>query len=570
MRPLYPPNGLHRALTSLTCLVVAAASLAGCEGSTPAEPAKSVDVPGKRAGTVRSTGLGARTLDTLEAQVRALNRRLGSLPRLLSVPSERELGIAAAESFRGWLPGGAEEEVTSPLNFGRFASEVSDRWDVHSKDGTACKVKVWDVEVRRGPSETWVGDVTINCRSNRPAAPPCASTTRSKITVEVLDEVWSITQIAMVTADRKCPQETRFVDKTEAVGMRYSGLPFAKQGRDAMNWQGVASGDVNGDGLWDVFIPGRIRNHLYLNTPSGGFVEVADAWGVADAPGGTGVVFFDYDNDGDQDLFVGHPGTTPETAGPGVRAFENMRNKVFVERTAELGFTAQHAAYPLVAFDANLDGFVDLYVGSYGHLLSESNNSWVNATNGRPDALYLNERGTAFRLASKDHAVGGTAFTYAAAAADVDRDGHLDLYLGNDFAPNSLLLGSTSGRFVERAVSWGAEAPGNAMGVTFADLDSNGELDVVVTHMASSAGDRILRHVAPELRPEEHGAIAPFAAGNAILLRRGKSFTPLPADAVGVASGWAWGPALADFDLDGDLDMYVTNGYVSGESEHDT
>jgi hypothetical protein len=552
-------QGLNTVYSTSSLMLVSCICLLACD-SRPIERATPQAKPAPPT-VVRDA---PQTLKAAEDRVRATGARVNQLVRLLAAKPAPQDNLNIARHFVGHFLEGVPKTSMAPYSFGGFTKEMRRLLGTEALRGVGCQTKVRQVGTTLGSLKA---SFKIHCAAQVKEPRPCATQVEGWLSFIPGKDAWTLTRSEIRSAHKSCAERAYFVDATEKVGLSHLGPAFHAQGQEATHWQGAASGDVNGDGRWDIFVPGRKRNHLYLNTADSGFVEVAKAWGVAQPAGGTGVVFFDYDNDGDQDLFVGYPGAHPTRSPGGVRAFRNERQKSFIDRSTALGFTRHHAAYPLVVLDANNDGYLDLYVGAYGHLLTAPNNSWVNATNGEADALYLNQGGRLFRLTGS---IGGNGFTYAAGAVDIDRDGTQDIYAGHDFGPNALYRNEGGSTFSDQAGKHGLEAPGNAMGVTFADFDSDGRLDVIVTHMSSTAGDRILRHVEAELPPEHLDSLRPFASGNAILLRRGATFRPLPAGSVGLESGWAWGPAVADFDLDGDLDLYVANGYITGQSPHDT
>jgi hypothetical protein len=532
--------------------------LGACDGNHTVSPD-----PVAKAEVHTEPTLQTQTLQVAEHQVRSAGVRVEAVVRQFASETPPSEGVRIGSDFSGHFREGVLGDERTVQSYRELAGMMRALLGKEALGSLGCKTKVPQViQTQNGVRALF----KVHCAADAKESKRCATRVTGWLDFIPMKAAWILTHSAIHTADKTCAEKTYFEDLTMEVGLSHRGLPFHAQGKEATHWQGAASGDVDGDGRWDIFVPGRKRNHLYLNTAASGFVEVAEAWGVDQPPGGTGVVFFDYDNDGDQDLFVGFPGAHPTNAPGGIRAFRNERKKRFLDRSEPLGFIQHHAAYPLVVLDANNDGYLDLYVGGYGHLLTTPNNSWVNATNGAADALYLNQGGRSFR---RTDAINGNGFTYAAGAVDIDHDGQQDIYAGHDFGPNALYR-NVNGSFTNTAKDRGVQAPGNAMGVTFADFDSDGGLDLIVTHMSSTAGDRILRHVQDELPAEHLVSLRPFASGNAILLRRGETFVPLPTGSVGIESGWAWGPAVADFDLDGDLDLYVVNGYITGESAHDT
>ena len=125
-------------------------------------------------------------------------------------------------------------------------------------------------------------------------------------------------------------------------------------------------------------------------------------------------------------------------------------------------------------------------------------------------------------------------------------------------------------RFEDRAAEWGVLDPGNGMGVSFGDYNNDGVLDLYVTNMSPTAGNRILRRLFPESDPQ--GNVLPkLAAGNTLFKGgSGASFRDVSQEVGPFGGGWAWGGVFVDFDNDGWEDLYCPNGFLSGKSMKDT
>jgi hypothetical protein len=383
---------------------------------------------------------------------------------------------------------------------------------------------------------------------------------------------WRLARLQLDSLEEFARPGALFTDVATAAGVGHVEEPFGFGSNRSFAWNGAAVGDVDGDGRFDIFATGTRSNFLYVAHPDGTFAEEAEARGLAEPPRGTGAVFFDFDNDEDQDLLVGHEGWVEDGAPRGERLqlYENRGGK-FAERGAELLPELYLPATTLTVLDFNADGFLDVFVCGYGRIESEHNNSWVEATNGAPNALLENQGGKGFRDVAAQAGVRGERWTYASAAADYDRDGDIDLCLANDYGSKELLRNNGDGSFTDVALELGVADRGNGMGVAFGDLDQDGLLDLYLANMSSTAGNRILKRLKDEIDPEMYAALVKLAAGNTIQVQTPEGrFRALPAAAGGINASWAWSPVLADFDLDGALDIFCANGFVTGASAHDT
>lgn len=388
---------------------------------------------------------------------------------------------------------------------------------------------------------------------------------------------WMVVAYELESLSALARSQPILTDVATSTGLAHSGIRFGKPGNDSFAWNGAASGDVNGDGLWDLFVPSRPHNFLYLGLPEGGFEDQAAARGVAGPGGGTGAVFFDFDADGDQDLAVadvGWGGEDEALGGNPLRLFVNDGKGQFEERGTELGFDARCDAYTLVVADFDNDGWPDVFVCNYGRVDVEPNNSWIDATNGSPNLLLRNLEGRGFRDVAAEVGLVDTRWTYAAAAADADEDGDIDLYVANDYGPNSLWL-NDGGKFEDAAEAAGVSDLGNGMGTLWGDLDSDGRVDLYVANMSSTAGNRILARL--ENQDGAWNDLRKMAGGNSIFRSRSPAgdggtlaFERQPKSVGGVGASWAWSPVLFDLDLDGTLDLYCCNGFVTGDTAADT
>ena len=333
---------------------------------------------------------------------------------------------------------------------------------------------------------------------------------------------------------------------------------------------GIALFDYDGDGLLDVFqVNGTTlegfpkgeepRPYLYRNKGGGAFEDVTAASGLREQWGwGQGTCVGDYDNDGDEDLFVTYYGSN--------RLFRNSGRGTFADVTAASGLSGDRTRWGTgCAFvDVDRDARLDLFVANYIDLdlktapTPESGlcrYKGVAVACGPPglkggkNALYRNRGDGTFVDISEPSGITAANGTYALGVTtlDFDNDGWTDLYVANDSNPSALYRNRGDGTFEDIGVRAGCAysqdgKPQAGMGVGIGDFDRNGWMDIVKTNFAGDTSS--LYANTGQGRCEDRT----FEAG------------------LGLNTRWlGWGAGFVDFDNDGWLDIFLTNGHVYPE-----
>lgn len=284
---------------------------------------------------------------------------------------------------------------------------------------------------------------------------------------------------------------------------------------------GCAFFDFDNDGDLDLYVATYTgaAAKLYRQEPDGTFTDVAAAAGVADTRNGRAVKVADYDNDGDDDFFLGN------FEGPN-RLFRNNGDGTFTD-VADSALAAGNLTFGACWADYDNDGWVDLYVVNRrrGGQVPGLNQLFHNRGDGTFD-----EVGAA--LGVDDEKAGLEAVWF-----DYDNDRDPDLYLSNDRFGGNRLWRNDGGTFTDVSAASRANVTINSMGVEIGDYDADGDLDLYITNS------------------NELGSIL-----NILLRNNGDGTFDNVATDVGVRSGrWGWGCAFLDYDNDADLDLYVAN-----------
>lgn len=388
-------------------------------------------------------------------------------------------------------------------------------------------------------------------------------------------------------ADTRARGGSLFVDCTESVlghnaSYQSQVLPginhwLTRIGREFMGQfgqHGIAIGDVNGDGLDDLYVcdAGGIPNRLYLHQTDGTAVDVSSESRVDLLEDSVGALLVDLDNDGDQDLVV--------ATDPWLQFAENDGQGHF---TLQRGHNAFADLYSLSAADYDNDGDLDIYACGYNARKQAPVNRGLpfplpyhDANNGGANFLLRNEGGFDFQDVTSETGldVNNTRFSLAACWEDYDNDGDLDLYVANDFGRNCLYR-NDGGRFTDVAAAAGVEDHASGMSVSWGDYNRDGWMDVYVSNMFSAAGNRVTyqRQFAEGLSEQTTVNVQRMARGNTLFTNTGRSdpiaFHDMSELAAVTMGRWAWASRFTDLNNDGWQDLVVANGYVTNEDSSD-
>ena len=376
---------------------------------------------------------------------------------------------------------------------------------------------------------------------------------------------WQFQSFELTSFDSLVATTDIFSEVSEPAGLAVTLPVFGAAGNDSFTYHGAAAADFNNDGFIDLFVCGIDHNYLYLNDGHGHFRDASREAGIESVPPCVGVVAFDYDNDGDEDVFL-------TSVGPQMllrNRLKEDRKLAFQDVSDSAGVSRDAIGFSAAVGDVNGDGLPDIYVTSYNYYGKIVPNSWFNATNGTANLLFINQGDGTFKEEAHKWGVDDRRWSYAAEFLDVNGDGKLDLYVVNDFGEKGLFI-NKGDHFEDEAARRGVLDPGNGMGVAFGDFNNDGLLDLHVTNMSSTAGNRILTRLFPASTVQQN-VLKKLAAGNSLYQNLGNGqYKDVTAEVGGLSGGWAWGGGFIDFDNDGWSDLYTPNGFISGKSMSDT
>ena len=351
--------------------------------------------------------------------------------------------------------------------------------------------------------------------------------------------------------------------------------------RNFYNGGGVGIGDINNDGLSDLYFCGNMEpNRLYLNQGNFRFKDITESAGVASkGVWSTGVSLADVNGDGWLDIYVCKSGDL-KGENRHNELFINNGDLTFTEQAAEYGIDdiglATHAAF----FDYDKDGDLDFY------LLNNSFRS-VGGYDIRPglreirdpkggNKLYRNDGGY-FTDASEEAGIYGSeiGFGLGVTIGDVDRDGWQDIFVSNDFFEKDYLyINQKDGTFHEALEAQIREISMGSMGADMADLNNDGYPEIFVTEMLPEKEARVKTKMTFEDWEKyrlnvENGYYHQFTR-NALQLNHGNNTFSEISRLAGVhATDWSWGALIADLDNNGHKDIFVANGIFKDLMDQD-
>jgi len=312
------------------------------------------------------------------------------------------------------------------------------------------------------------------------------------------------------------------------------------------NGAGAAVGDYDGDGDLDIFFARYDEpSMLYRNRGDGSFDDVAEQAGIVTGGWPSSATWADVDGDGHLDLTLTflHHGY--------LALYMNQGDGTFVEETDARGLDTPPGKTndcPMlwgVAYgDYDLDGDLDLMTASWGIPIGREPIVYNQLYQNQGDGTFVD------RTDQAGLAVDYDLMTYTSAWADFDEDGWLDLALASDFETNELRFNNGDGTFRDGTQQAGVTDVENAMGSVIADFDEDGHLDWFVTSIWEPRADF-----------DNHWG----TTGNRLYMGDGAGTFVDESESRGVRDAmWAWGADAVDLENDGDLDLVVTNGRITG------
>ncbi|WP_461097458.1 VCBS repeat-containing protein [Spirosoma luteolum] len=364
------------------------------------------------------------------------------------------------------------------------------------------------------------------------------------------------------------------------------------------NGAGVATGDLNGDGLDDVYFSGNmVPNQLYLNKGGMRFADITAAAGAAgrEGPWRTGVSMADVNGDGRLDLFLCYSGNVrPEKRSPQLLINDGPDAQGvphFSDQTARFGLDKPAQSTQGTFFDYDNDGDLDLFLLNHNPkslpVLDQVSTAALRKQSSPEIGMRLfRNTGNHFTDVTERSGLSSSVLSYGlgAGVSDLNGDGWADIYVSNDYSvPDYLYLNNHDGTFTDELGKSMGHTSNFSMGNDVADVDNDARPDIVTLDMLPEDNrrqkllmgadnyEKFAFTVQSGFHHQYMRNMLHLNQGSVGARRAGR----LPAFAeTGQLAGisntdWSWAPLLADYDNDGWKDLYITNGYVRDYTNQD-
>lgn len=352
--------------------------------------------------------------------------------------------------------------------------------------------------------------------------------------------------------------------------------------RNFYNGGGVAIGDINNDDLPDLYFTGNMAgNKLYLNKGDFVFEDITLKAGVSGTQKwSTGVSMADVNGDGLLDIYVCSSGNVKADPDKHNELFINNGDLTFTERSAEYGVDDRGYSTHGVFFDYDKDGDLDLYVLNNSYQAIGSFNLRKNERGKRDPLgghkLYRND-GNRFNDVSEAAGIYGSiiAFGLGVTVGDINNDGWQDIYVSNDFFERDYLyVNNTDGTFKECLTDEIRSISGASMGADLADVNNDAQPDFFVTEMLPEQNARIKTVTTFEDWNKyqynvENGYYHQFTRNTFQFNNGDGTFSEIGRMAGVEATDWSWGALIFDMDNDGLKDIFIANGIFQDLTNQD-
>jgi len=374
-------------------------------------------------------------------------------------------------------------------------------------------------------------------------------------------------------------ESTLFILKEKSIGISFENtLTYSEEFnpytyRNFYNGAGVSIGDVNNDGLNDIYFTGNmVDNKLFLNEGNWKFKDITEEAGVA-CPNiwSTGATFVDINGDGMLDLYVCKSGI-PGGKNRHNELFINNGDLTFTESSKEYGLDIEGLSVQAAFFDYDKDGDLDTYIlnnsvrsiGSFALIKDQRN---IPDSEGSGNKFLRNDSGKFIDITEESGIYSSKiGFGLGITLGDYNNDSWTDIFISNDFFEKDYLyLNDTQGGFTEHMESYFESISMGSMGADYADLNNDLLPDLIVTEMLPKSLERqksktVFETWDKQQLAKEKGYYDQYARNTLQRNLGNEKFLELGRQAGVAATEWSWGALMFDADNDGLRDIFISNG----------
>jgi enediyne biosynthesis protein E4 len=381
---------------------------------------------------------------------------------------------------------------------------------------------------------------------------------------------------------------------SEATGIKFQNKIIESKSLNIFTYEylfngaGVAIGDINHDGLSDIFFAGNMMsNKLYLNKGNLKFDDISQTANIDKGDGiNTGACMMDIDNDGWLDLYVCKSGINdPKYRSHNV--YINNHDNTFTDKATEMGLADSSFSTQAYFYDMDNDGDLDLYLLNHPLKMGESKkiiltyNKQGKLEVVKPesyqyytDRYFENNKGKFIDRTARA-GLQNYAFGLSAVIADFNNDDYADIYVTNDYTkPDFLYINNKNGTFTEKSDSFFNHYSYNCMGSDYADIDNDGYDDLITLDMLPEENYR-QKQFRQQMGYDQfdklvkYGFKSQFVKNCVQWNQKGKKYADISYSLDMALTDWSWAPLIADLDNNGHKDIYITNGYFHDFTDQD-
>ncbi len=336
------------------------------------------------------------------------------------------------------------------------------------------------------------------------------------------------------------------------------------------NGGGIGILDINRDGLQDFIAGGNmVSSKLYLNKGNHQFQDITSQAGLETARWITGVAIADINQDGYDDIYLCVAGNEKANNTANL-LYINNKDNTFTEMASAYGIADPSLTTQAAFFDYDLDGDLDLYLLNFGNIKWAKEIIYPKIKDGSgpgADKFFVNNGNGTFTDITSQAGILVEGYGLGLIILDVNNDHYPDIYVSNDYLDDDILyINDTRGSFSDQLSQYMKHTSFFSMGADFGDINNDGYADIITVDMLPENNERHKLFIGAGSYDKERkrldNGFMPAYIRNSLQLNNGnQSFSEIGRFSGIAATDWSWAPLLADFDNDGYKDLFVTNGY---------